>query len=198
MSTKQTTKKQSKRVTPKKITSASEWIKDTDVKGRPLEVPSGKMCLVHKPEGLKAFMQDGSVPNFLLPILASALEGKHRSVEDLSDELDLSSSPDRLAQVFELADRTAINCVIEPKVHPVPRYEDGPRAGEVIPPHERPDDDKLYVDYITDEDKWFIFNYVMSGQTDLETFRAQLAENVAALQSGEGVGSAAKPDTQAR
>lgn len=180
--TKKATKKQGGRVTPKKVTTAAEWAASSDAKGRPLEVPSGKVCLVRKPDGLKAFMDKGKIPNILLPILLEALDGKKI---DETDMKELFQDPDKIQEMMSLADVAVINCVMEPQVHAVPVDEE---TGEVIPPHKRDEDDKLYVDYIQDEDKWFIFRWVMAGQSDLESFREELASNVATLQSGEGMG----------
>lgn len=186
MSTPTKAKKQSSgRTTPKKLTTAAEWSKDA--KGRPLTVPSGKTCLVSKPEGLKAFMVNGEIPNILLPILSAALDGEGVDEETIKELV--GEDPGKLAELTGLADIATINCVLEPRVVPAPRFPEGhARVGEVIPPHERDDDNVLYVDYIEDMDKWFILRYVLAGQTDLESFREELAKSVAGVQPSEGVG----------
>jgi hypothetical protein len=183
---KNTTKKSTGgRTTPKKtVTDGAEWAREgrANVSGKPLTVPSGKTCLVRRPDGMKFFLDQGMIPNALLPMVMEAVnEHKETSPKELGDAV--MESPDMLPALLDLADRVVVHCVVEPKVEPVPKDEEG----NVVPPEERPDDDTLYIDYIDQEDKMFIFNYAVSGVTDVAEFRRESAKSVADLQSSQAV-----------
>lgn len=163
---------------PVEITSAGEWGKEARekrVEGRPLTVPSGKTCLVKMVNSMEKFISGGNVPNALLPMMQEAATGKGIDDKELTDLV--LKSPEHMAQMFEMIDNLVIECVLQPPVAPVPQREvttTNPlkTVWEDIPPHERPDDDTLYVDYIDLDDRLFIFNYALSGVSDLEKFRA--------------------------
>jgi hypothetical protein len=158
----------SRRTTPKKtVTSASDWVKEAleERKGKPLTVPSGKTCLVAKPDGLKAFTDKGMVPNALMPIMQRAMSGA--KLDEGEIEKTITENPSVIADMIDMVDAVVIDCVVEPKVSPIPLDE----GGEVIPPHERDDDDTLYVDYIDYGDKMAIFNYALNGVQSVAKFR---------------------------
>lgn len=165
------------------VTDGATWARKgaEAAKGRPLRVPSGNVCLVQRPDGMEYFLDQGTVPNALMPIIQRAVNGQETTPEELSKFAQ--ENPDVIGSVIQLADVVTIRCVIEPKVHPVPLDEEGNK----IPPHLRPEDDKLYVDYIDSEDRMFIFNYAVSGVTDVKGFRRELDESVDALRSVEAV-----------
>lgn len=169
----------SKKPEQQQVTPASEWIKDA--KGSPLTVPSGKTCLVRKPDGMQAFMSQGMVPNTLLGVVQQSLEDKDPDKVDLEAISDMAmKNPQALEDMLSMCDAVVIHCVVEPSVEPVPLDDDG----NIVPPNKRPDDDTLYVDYIDWDDKMFIFNYAMGGTKDLETFREEQASAMAGVLPG--------------
>ena len=178
---------------PPPITSAGEWGKDARqnrVDGRPVTVPSGKTCLVKMLDSMGEFLARGDVPNALLPLMMEAAQGKTESAKDVADAV--FEDPEKLIQMFSLIDTIVCECVLEPPVAPVPQYDvpaDHPNYGKNIPAYERPDDDTLYVDYIELEDKMFIFNYSLSGVSDIEQFRTKLQEGMESVPSVDNVGS---------
>ena len=192
------------RTTPKQdpnapITSASEWKAASGVRPVPLTVPSGKTCLVKKPDGLEMFLGEGYVPNELMSIVQESIEGKTESAEAVASQVQ--DNPDMIKAMFKMIDSIVVHCVVEPRVQPVPVVTaDVPGAwtdqalflsykvGEVIPPHLRPDDDALYVDYVDMSDRMFIFNYAVSGVTDFESFREEQNAVLASVLSSEDVG----------
>lgn len=184
-----TAKAKAARKSSGRVTTASEWKKDAQ-KGKPvpLTVPSGKTCLVQRPQGIQAFLSNGTVPNALMPIIQEALDkadGKEKpELDKAAMTKDIMGDPERLASVFEMMDLVTIETVVEPKVYPIPVDEEGVQ----VPAHLRDDDDKLYVDYIDQEDKMFIMNFAMEGQSEIEPFRAEVASTVEAVSSVEGVG----------
>jgi hypothetical protein len=174
---------------PAPITSAAEWgrgARDARVKGRPLTVPSGKTCLVKMLNSMQEFIARGDVPNALLPLMQEAATGKVKDEKQVTDLV--LSNPEKLRDMFDMIDMVVCECVIEPPVAPVPQDDEG----SVVSPHLRPDDDTLYVDYIDLEDKMFIFNYALSGASDLEQFREKSDPSVVPLHSVEGVEQSAK------
>lgn len=156
------------RAEPKEVTDSGSWAAEGRIKakGYPLEVPSGKVCLVKRPDGLKLFLDQGMVPNALLPIVQEAVnEHKEKTPEELQQIV--VENPEMLGAILELATNVVLDCVLEPKVHPVPLDDEG----NIIPPHQRDEDDTLYIDYIDGDDLMFIFNFAVSGVTDLSGFR---------------------------
>jgi hypothetical protein len=174
---------------PAVITSGAAWgreAREKRVKGRPLTVPTGKTCLVKMLDSMQEFLSRGDVPNAMLPLMQQAATGKVESAEEVSDMV--LSDPGKLKDMFDLVDMVVVECVMEPPVAPIPQDDNG----KVIPPHMREDDDTLYVDYIDLEDKMFIFNYALSGVSDLDQFRAQSGQSVVPLHSVEGVDASAE------
>lgn len=191
-----TAKKSTGRVTPRKtvapVTSAADWKRSSSIGDPiPLTVPSGKTCLIKRPLGLHVFLKRGMIPNSLLEVVQTAMAGKKSEVSDLTEKV--IGNTDQINDMFGLVDDVTIEMVVEPLISPIPVVTEensayfgvlaGLIVGEEIPPHLRDDDDTLYVDYVEDQDKFFIFNYAVGGTNDVETFRERQAENVAALAS---------------
>lgn len=174
---------------PLQVTSAAEWGREARanrVTGRPLKVPTGKVCLVKMLDSMQEFLSRGDVPNAMLPLMQQAATGKVEREEDVTKAV--MSSPKHLADMFTLVDMIVCECVLEPPVAPVP--QDG--EGSIVPPHLRPDDDTLYVDYVDLEDKMFIFNYALSGVSDLEQFRQKSDSSLVALRAVEDLDESSK------
>jgi hypothetical protein len=177
-----TVKKTTGRVTPpksKEVTSASEWKKQA---GKPLELPSGKVCLARNP-GMKPMLSAGLIPNSLIPIVTEALSrggspsgGASKQDEAIEKQLteQLKTDPKLLVDMMDAIDAVTVYCVIQPKVHPVPMKEKVDELGGVtlIEDPAAKDDDLLYVDEVDFDDKTFIFNWAVGGSRDLERFRS--------------------------
>lgn len=182
-----------KKATKKKVSTAKEWKKSTP-QGGDLEVPSGNVCRVKKPDGMRVFMAQGIIPNSLLPIIKEAVddpEHKHVDVDSLAESV--IANPAMLEDMFGLVDAITVATVLEPKVTAVPTFteehaEKGmcskEEVGQLVPPdHELRDEDVLYVDEVDSQDKMFIFNFAVGGSRDLERFRSGQAEGLAALEA---------------
>jgi hypothetical protein len=180
---------------PAPITTGAEWgreARDKRVKGRPVTVPTGKTCLVKMLDSMQEFLARGDVPNAMLPMMQEAATGKVKDEKQVTDLV--MSDPGKLKDMFDLVDMIVIECVLEPPVAPIPQNDEG----KVIPPHLRDDDDTLYVDYIDLGDKMFIFNYALSGVSDLEQFRAGSGQGVVPLRAVEELDESAKRHPAAR
>ena len=175
---------------PKQVTSASAWRKASAFEPAPLELPSGNVCMIRVP-GPQAFLTQGLVPNTLLPLVQESIDraqkGKTMTEKDEVKMLgEMLQDPDRLRQVFEMADAVAVYCVIDPPLLPVP------------PANEDRDPDALYVDEVDLDDKMFIMDVAMGGSKDLEQFRSKPRPGLDDIPAGKRVASAAKRPARPR
>lgn len=157
------------------VTSASQW-KSKSAQGGELKVPSGNVCLVRKPDGMRVFMSKGMIPNSLMPIVQNAIaegtKGNSKPVDPAKLMEEVLSDPQKLADMIGLIDAVVVDTVLEPKVAAVPEnYDDR-------------DDDVLYVDDIDMDDKMFIFQFAVGGTRDLESFRREQESTMAVVSDG--------------
>lgn len=157
------------------VTSASEWKRSSE--GHELEVPSGKVALVRR-MGMQAFISKGVIPNSLMPMVNKAMATGEMDVAGELGDLD----EEKLRDIISLYDAVMLQCVVLPELSPIPEDEEG----NVVPLKER-DQDLLYVDEVDFEDKVFVFQWVVGGTADLESFRAEQAATLVAIHSGENV-----------
>lgn len=173
-------KKSGGRTTPKKkteVTSASAWKGKVTKKPHPLELPSGNTCLV-KRVGMESFLQTGMMPNSLMGMVQGALDkaksgGQVKPDDEAAMMSEITNDPAKMADMFALMDAVVIDCVVEPKVSPIPDDD------------EERDEDTLYIDEVDLNDRMFIFNYVSGGSADLERFRDETAERLALGEAGD-------------
>lgn len=141
-----------------------------------LQVPSGQMCLVRRP-GMEGLMKAGVLHN--VDSLSQIVNEKHlKRVDGKADEINMSSlmkDEQGLQQVMDVMDKVICHCVVKPEVHRTPNDVTLRRPGVV------------YADMIDLVDKMHIFNYVVGGTRDLESFRGGLESAVGGLETGEGV-----------
>lgn len=125
----------------------------------PLTLPSGLVVEARR-TSLETIVRSGNVPNSLLPLVEKALnKGSSIDVEELvGDEVDM----DKVADMMNMVDELVVASVANPQVHSIPEDEDDR------------DDELLYVDEMDEEDKLFIFQWVIGGTSDLEQFRGEL------------------------
>lgn len=161
--------------TNSRVTNASAW-KKSSVQGGELEVPSGNVCLVRKPDGMRVFMSKGMIPNSLMPIVQTAIaeggKGNAKPVDPSKLMAEVLEDPKKLQDMMSLIDAVVCDIVLEPKVCPVPA------EGE-----ER-DDEVLYVDEVDMDDRMFLFQFAVGGTKDLERFRGEQASTMASISDG--------------
>jgi hypothetical protein len=156
------------------------------------ELPSGLVVKLRNPGGLKAFIGSkngkNSIPNSLMPIIQKAL--KSGQGVDIEKELlkDGEMDMDLVQDMLGMMDGIAIQCLVEPRLYPELTQKDLDKHNEELPedeqltdPEELRRDDRLYVDELPQDDKQFIFSWISSGVTDLESFRQQRQSGVDAL-----------------
>lgn len=166
------------------VTNANAW-RQANNQGTELKLPSGNTCLVRKAMGLQVFLRDGQIPNALMELVEKATsKGKPPSgqkTEELSAE-DLLKNPKNLQSIIELCDNVCVEVLMEPKVLPVPRDEEGK---DLPMPHRETTNDFLWVDEVDFEDKMFIFNWAVGGTSNWEKFRGELSEHVGDVSGGQ-------------
>lgn len=149
--------------------------------GGVFELPSGMVVKMRNPGGMAAFMKSNIIPNSLMSTINQSL--KSGQEVDMSEIVkDGQVDEGILSDMTDLMDNIAAMCIVEPDVQPAPGVE-----------ADR-DDEVLYADEISDEDKAFIFQWVSGGTTDLEQFRRGLKKNVDAVSAKQG---AARPARRA-
>lgn len=134
-----------------------------------LELPSGAFIRLRNPGGMQALIAGGMLPNTLMAVVQQSLKsGQAPEPEEIIDPAE-GASPEFLAQMTEMLNKILIACAVEPQVHPVPDSETAR------------DESLLYADEVSEEDKMFIFQWVVGGTTDLTDFRSRLSTGMAVM-----------------
>ena len=143
-------------------------------RGTDLELPSGNiaLCKRMRPE---QFLTSGLLPDSMSAMVMEAI--RERKGLPPEDAAAMAADPERLAEMVDFMDAVLIQTVIEPKIKPVPRGPEGEdlRTGE---------EEDLYPDDVDLTDKVFIFQWALSGSSDLERFREEMARNMEDLSAG--------------
>ena len=178
-------------------TNPKQWKKA--ISGVELTLPSGNVCLARRVD-LRKLLKAGQIPNSLMDIVNRALKGKSVSMESFAEDIDVD--PQKLNDMLEFMDQVVIDCVLQPKVLPVPmrekkvdglvqRDDDGKPVMEVVPFDER-DDETIRIDEVDDDDKAMVFNFSVGGTSDLERFREQQAAGVESVHAGASASSSSE------
>jgi hypothetical protein len=186
------------RVPPKQgVTSAKNW-KSSARTPVELELPSGNVCLALN-KGMKAFLDDGVVPNSLIPIVQQAITGAETGKSPAEMMASAGSEETVLLDMLVMMDGVLVACVKQPPIAAAPvavvpdpdAEEEGATKtvvvqwgdsitqadGQVI---ER-DEEVLYVDDVELEDKMFIFQWAVGGTDDVEQFRSEFTSTLEGL-----------------
>jgi hypothetical protein len=182
-STSRTTKKASTATTiptpqpPEAKYAPDAWLHGGSGAQEDLVVPSGQTCLVKRP-GLEGLIRAGVLRE--VDSLSAIVSSKHikKSKKGQPDKVDAQSilkDPAALDEIMHTVDKVVCHCVVLPQVHMTP--DDATRREPGV----------VYADMVGLEDKMFIFNFVVGGTRDLESFRGGLDVAVGGLEAGEGV-----------
>ncbi len=115
------------------ITSAAEW-----KAGEIVQLPSGKVAKLRRPDALSLLLRDGRLPDALGPLIFG---GKNDGTGVGSIEL----TPESLTALVPILDQLAVACFVEPRV---------------IEKSAGPGDDGLLPSDIAFNDKLFLFQWV--------------------------------------
>lgn len=153
--------------TPVEVTGISGW--KSKAAGSPTELPSGNVAIIKNP-GMQTFVAAGIIPNSLMPMVTAALK-KHEAPSELDMDTVLQS-PEMLRDMTMFMDEVVIRCFVEPRIYPTP------------PAGVEPQNDRVYIHELDEMDKTFVFQFAVGGTRDLERFRLESAEGLAALANG--------------
>ena len=164
------------------VTSLSDWLAPAEPEGTKLPLPSGKVCLAINP-GMEVFLEQGLIPNALLPIVRRAVsEGRGLSPKQVEE---ISEDPEVLADVIAFANRVTVASVVKPAVQMPPLWTEEDRiaglcAADLVgdPAKDKRVDGILYADMIDLNDRLFILQWSVGGTKDLERFRIEQADAV--------------------
>lgn len=162
----------------KKPTAAKQWKGKASV-SRTVDLPSGNTVEVRLVPITK-LLSDGVFPDSLsvaVQEMVSKSKGERKQAED---DLQKSIFSD-LGAMFKAMDKVTIAVMKEPRVLP-----DTLPNGETIPASER-DEDELYVDEISADDKMFLFQLAVGGTSDAAQFRREAGAAVGGVVSGAGL-----------
>lgn len=130
--------------------------------GELVELPSGLFIKV-KGVDLTTLVTTGKIPNTLLKSVQGHLdeldgETEAQSEEEAAEKLIEGMDADELKDYFEIMDALVVAMAMEPAVYPAPASED------------LRDDERLYVDELSSEDKLHLFNWSQGGTRQLKRF----------------------------
>lgn len=140
-----------------------------------ITLPSGQRCLAQRPgpEGLMAagLLDDLDLLSTVLPKAAGNRPGAAKKV----DASHLLKNRQAFGEALKMINRITVHVVVKPELTDEP---DDPKDKEI---------GKIYPSSVSMEDKLYLFNWAVGGTRDLQSFREQLKESVADLESGEDV-----------
>lgn len=127
-----------------------------------LRVPSGQLCQIRRPD-LSTLAKMGLLNEFdtiSRTVYDKHIEGGEKQVNN-NEIMNLLSDPQKAEKMFEMVDRIVCFVVVQPKIYRTPNDVTNRK------------NDRIYVDSVDMEDRFFIFNYALGGTKDIDSFRDQ-------------------------
>lgn len=135
-----------------------------------LTVPSGQMCLCRR-AGVEGLIKAGVLKN--IDSLSAIVNEKHLKRVNGEIQLDMKSLDEAAFDtITDTVDKIVCFAVVQP---PIKRVPDDVTLREPR---------VIYADMVDLVDKMFIFNFVVGGTRDLESFRNQFNELLGDVESG--------------
>ncbi|AVR56920.1 hypothetical protein PBI_TRISCUIT_47 [Microbacterium phage Triscuit] len=191
--------------TPRKTAKAAEQLRVSQIGdfrerlGGLQKLPSGLVVTVRNPGGLTAFIANGTIPNSLLKIVQTAMQGEQTKEDLVAKATDLSKDMDSIKDMMSLMNIVTAQVIVNPPVRMTPTEDDVTKWNILHPdepvnsPQELRDEaNYLYVDEIEELDKQFLFAWVSGGTRDLEKFLLEHQRNVDAVSAEQGSQAGAK------
>lgn len=162
--------------------AATTWGSDSTLGGlRDLEVPSGQVCLVKRP-GVEGLLTAGVLENMdvLTSLVGEKVAKKAKKSAGAAKQAEVSveeifKDPEKAEAVLHTVNRVLCEVVIKPPIFMAPNDVTRRKSGVI------------YTDMVDLNDKMFIFQYVVGGSADLESFRDELSEAMGSLDPESGV-----------
>lgn len=186
---------ENKRHTPKKtpqITSAQAWSQG-QADGVVTELPSGKIVMLVRKLDLPVMLRSGRIPNPLAGVIRKMINGGQEK-PGLPEEM--SQDPVVFEQMMDMVDNAVAAAMVEPKAIVPPTKGKHPSTAigfsetdEAFQKRWNDYEDVLAdveantisTDWVSLEDKIFIFFFSQGGAADLATFRTATGNAMAAL-----------------
>lgn len=111
------------------ITSAAQW-----KSGEIVQLPSGKVAKLRRPDALSLLLHDGRLPDALGPLIFG---GKNEGAGVAEIEL----TPESLTALVPILDQLAVACFVEPRVN----EKSVGQGGDVLVPSDIAFNDKLFL-----------------------------------------------------
>lgn len=143
----------------------------------PLELPSG-LTIRCRRSTLPTLMKLGFVPNELMGVANKAMA--KGSPDGLGS--DVGTTPESIEKMMKMVDDVTVFAVYEPPIEPVPMRIVDVGGEEEVPLEER-EEGVVYVDELDQQDKTFIYQYVVGGNRDLDQFRRESGGVVGSVSS---------------
>lgn len=187
------------------VTSAKQWKGKRESGNIELKLPSGNVALVRRLQP-EAFLTSGLIPDSLSAMVSQAIRSKKGLPPDAMKQI--ADDPKKIRQAMQMTDEVVCYVVLEPVCEMPPKcgYEmsggricdeyvdtDDKRHTDSNNPDHHPfiegarDEDTLYADEVSLEDKQFIFQFAMGGTADVERFREELGSGVVGVPNRKNV-----------
>lgn len=151
---------------------AAQWARS---RGFVIELPSGKKFRMIRSLDLMAALKAGVIPNPLRETLSKMIEEKQPIMP-----AEKRQDPRVMTQMDTLVEETVCKASIDPRVFRVPEGQD--------PQTWYPDEpNSISIVDLSPDDRLFIYTVAQGGATDVEGFRRQQEELMAALANGRKV-----------
>jgi hypothetical protein len=154
-----------------------------------LIVPSGQTCQVRRP-GAEGLMRIGLLDK--TKGLTALVDEKHiKRVKGAVDAKAVAAKvaqdmdPEKMTDLMNTIDRIVAYVVIQPAL--LLPFKKNPQGEDVYLLDAEREEDRIYTDYVSMEDRMFIFQYAVGGSSDVERFRGEFGESLASLSNGAGV-----------
>jgi hypothetical protein len=153
-----------------------------------LMVPSGQMCQVRRP-GTEGLMRMGLLDK--TKGLMALVDTKHiKRVKGSVDQKavsekvaqEISNNPEKINELMSTIDKIVKYVVIQPELA-LP-FKISPSGEEIALLDSEREQGVIYTDFISLEDRMFLFQYAVGGSSDLERFRGEFGESLASLSDG--------------
>jgi hypothetical protein len=179
------------------ITSAASWQNGTEAEGVVTELPSGKFVMLVRKLDLPLMLRSGRIPNPLSQVIQRMISSGKKEVptEDMAD-------PVVFQQMMDMVDISVSAAMVEPKALVPPMLGKRPGTAFNVPETEEdfqrrvdefqavlddPEANTISTDWISIEDKIFIFFFSQGGAADLAQFRRATGNAMAAISAGGAV-----------
>lgn len=138
-----------------------------------LTVPSGQLCQIRRP-GVEGLIKAGVLQN--VDSLTAIIHEKHIKRVNGKEQLDVKSLDEAAFDaIMHTVDKVVCFAVVQPQIQRTPDDVTNRKPGAI------------YADMVHMVDKMFIFNYVVGGTRDLESFRREFDELLGSVATGASV-----------